>query len=41
MVGWVNDLHEIGLPERGIQGSDASGEQNSSDFKVKEWILME
>jgi hypothetical protein len=41
MVGWVNDLHEIGVPERGRQSSDEPAEQSSSEFKVKEWILIE
>jgi hypothetical protein len=41
MVGLVNDLHEVDIPERGRHSNGASSEQNSSDFKTKEWILIE
>jgi hypothetical protein len=41
MVGWVNDLHENGIAERGRQGADAPAEQNSSEFKGKKWILID
>jgi hypothetical protein len=41
MVGSVNDLHEIGVPETGRQSINGPPRRNSSEPKVKEWILIE